>query len=233
MRDSFIFYRSFYEAIETLPEKEQLDIYRAIAHFSLDCEEIELSGISKTVFLLIKPQLEANIKRYQSGIKAKQIRNKTEANDKQTISKTEANDKQTISKTEANDKQTISKTEANVNVNVNVNENVNENENLNENENGNVVADDSSEQQPPHLQFIKFGEYKHIKLTQEQYNKLSEDYSYATIDDYIRKMDEWIQLNGKKKYKDYNLAIRNWITRDGIKKGQYYGKDSIIYDGLI
>ena len=27
-------------------------------------------------------------------------------------------------------------------------------------------------------------------------------------------MDEWIQLKGKKPYKDYNLAIRNWINRD-------------------
>ena len=29
-RDSFIFYRSFYEAIKSLPEKEQLEIYEAI-----------------------------------------------------------------------------------------------------------------------------------------------------------------------------------------------------------
>ena len=104
MRDSMIFYRSFYEAINELPEQNQLAIYKAIFSFSLNFEEIELEGISKTVFRLIKPQLEANIKRYKNGKTPKA--------------------KQTGSKKEANRKQTGSKTGTNKNVNENVNENV-------------------------------------------------------------------------------------------------------------
>ena len=98
-RDSYIFYRSFYEAIKELPKENQLEIYNAIAEYSLNFKEVELSGLSKTIFTLIKPQLEANNKKYLNGSKPKQ--------------------KQKISKTEAKNKQKISKTEGNVNVNVN------------------------------------------------------------------------------------------------------------------
>ena len=64
------------------------------------------------------------------------------------------------------------------------------------------------------LYYISFGEFNHIKLTEEQYQNLINEFGEETIKNYIRKMDEWIQLKGKKPYKDYNLAIRNWINRD-------------------
>ena len=101
-RDSFIFYRSFYDAIKEIPEEEQLKVYKAIAVYALEQEEIELTGTPKAIFSLVKPQLDANYKKYENG-------------------------KQKGSKTKANDKQKVSKIEANVNDNVNVNVNVNDN----------------------------------------------------------------------------------------------------------
>lgn len=103
-RDSFIFYRSFYEAISELPKENQADSYNAIMRYALDQEEIELTGISKAIFSLVKPQLDANYKKYENG-------------------------KQKKSKTEAKQKQTKSKKVANVNENVNDNVNVNVNDN--------------------------------------------------------------------------------------------------------
>lgn len=107
-RDSFIFYRSFYEAISELPKENQADSYNAIMRYALDQEEIELTGISKAIFSLVKPQLDANYKKYENG-------------------------KQKKSKTEAKTKQTKSKKVTNVNENVNENENANVNVNDNDN----------------------------------------------------------------------------------------------------
>lgn len=107
-RDSFIFYRSFYEAIKEVPEDAQLQIYKAISIYALEQEEIELTGIAKAIFSLVKPQLDANYKKYENG-------------------------KQTKSKTKAKDKQNKSKIETNVNDNDNVNDNVNVNVNDNDN----------------------------------------------------------------------------------------------------
>jgi len=106
-RDSMIFYRSFYEAISGLPKEDQADIYNAILSYGLNFNEPKLDGVSKTVWTLIKPQIDANIKRYINGKQPKP---------KRKVSKTEAKGKQNRSKTEAN---------ANVNVNDNVNDNVN------------------------------------------------------------------------------------------------------------
>lgn len=108
-RDSFIFYRSFYEAISELPKENQADSYNAIMRYALDQEEIELTGISKAIFSLVKPQLDANYKKYENG---KQKKSKTEAKQKQTKSKKVTN---------VND---------NVNENANVNVNVNDNDNV-------------------------------------------------------------------------------------------------------
>ena len=44
-RDSFIFYRSFYESIKEIPEEEQLKVYKAITEYALNQNEVELTGI--------------------------------------------------------------------------------------------------------------------------------------------------------------------------------------------
>ena len=68
-RDSFVFYRSFYEAIKDLDKKEQSNLLCAICELALNGNEIELNGISSTIFKLIKPQINANLKRYKNGSK--------------------------------------------------------------------------------------------------------------------------------------------------------------------
>lgn len=67
MRDSFIFYRSFYEATKELKVQDQALVYKAIFEYVLNGQPTELTGISAAVFILIKPQLDANNKRYQNG----------------------------------------------------------------------------------------------------------------------------------------------------------------------
>lgn len=109
-----IIYRSFFEAISEIPKENQAEVWQAVFEYGLNFKDVELNGLSKTIFTLIKPQLDANIKKFHNGKKPKQ---------KQNQIKNEANDKQQLSKTEAKQKQSISKTEANVNDNVNDNEN--------------------------------------------------------------------------------------------------------------
>jgi hypothetical protein len=116
MRESFVFYASFYKAIEELDEKKQLKLYKSIMKLALENEENEnLSGIEKAIFELIKPQILANNKRYEDGKKGGRPNSK----------KTSGYEKEKTTGFE-NEK-------PNVNVNVNDNENVNVNENVNEN----------------------------------------------------------------------------------------------------
>src|SRR5690606_19516498 len=111
MRDSIIFYRSFYEAIRELPYEVQGQIYTAIFEYSLNFNEVVLEGLPKTIFTLIKPQLDANNKRYENGKKG-------------------GRNKKNETKTKPKDNQTVTKPEPNKNVNVNGNGNVKVNENI-------------------------------------------------------------------------------------------------------
>jgi hypothetical protein len=115
MRDSTIFYRSFYEALKELPLTNQGEVYNAIFEYSFNDNLVNLAGLSKTIFTLIKPQLDANNKKYQNGLKG---------------GKPKSNDNQIITKTKPKANQNVTKTEANVNDNVNVNEKDNENDNV-------------------------------------------------------------------------------------------------------
>ena len=67
MRDSFVFYRSFYDAIKDLPRDVQGEIYTAIMEYSLYGKETEnLKPIAHSVFTLMKPQIDVNNKRQKS-----------------------------------------------------------------------------------------------------------------------------------------------------------------------
>lgn len=119
-RDSFIFYRSFMEALSELNDEQYAKVFRAITKFALDGKEIKLTGIEKVIFQLIKPQLIANQKRYDNGCKGGRKSTKTEPNDNQNETENKPNDNQTESKPKPNE-----------NDNVNDNENVNDNYNYN------------------------------------------------------------------------------------------------------
>lgn len=95
-REWFIFYNSFWKAIKELPKENQLEIYNAIAEYSFTLQEPELVGLSKTIWILIKPQLEANNRRYINWTKPKikQEKSKQEANEKQEKSKREGKEKE-------------------------------------------------------------------------------------------------------------------------------------------
>jgi hypothetical protein len=98
-RDTCIFYRSMYEAIKELPKEVQAEIYEAIFSYSLDFTEPELTGISRTVWTLIRPVLEKGNRNYINGSKPK--RSETEAKPKRLGSETEATLKPNGSEVEA------------------------------------------------------------------------------------------------------------------------------------
>lgn len=60
--------------------------------------------------------------------------------------------------------------------------------------------------------YHKYGTYKRVKLTEEQYNKLVEDFTKDVVDKKIEQIDEYVEMNNNKnKYKNFNLVIRKAI----------------------
>lgn len=110
MRESFVFYRSFYDAIKDLPRDVQGEIYTAIMEYSLYGKETEnLKPIARSVFTLMKPQIDVNNKRFENGKRGGRPKSED---------KPKGNQNETKEKPKNNQNET--KDEPNVNDNVNV-----------------------------------------------------------------------------------------------------------------
>jgi len=118
MRESIIFYQSFYKAIKGLPKKSRLELFEAICEYAFYGNQVELSGIPAMLFTVMKPQLDANTKRYENGSKGgRPPKNKTDGFEEMETNGYESD-------------------KPNKNENENVNDNANENVNANANGSG-------------------------------------------------------------------------------------------------
>lgn len=83
-REQFTFYRSYYDALKNLPEKERAKVLFAILEYALDeQEQNNLEGICAACFLLIRPTLDSG------RIKAANRKNKAKTNEEQNENKAE------------------------------------------------------------------------------------------------------------------------------------------------
>ena len=68
-RNSFVFYDSFYKAMSYLNDKEKIQYIEAICNYSLFDITIDMDLKIEAMFALIKPQIDANIKKRENGRK--------------------------------------------------------------------------------------------------------------------------------------------------------------------
>ena len=112
MRDSLVFYRSFYEAVKDLPAEEFKEAVSAIMEYGLNDEKQTPSGAAKVFLIMAKPLIDANNKKHENGKKGAEFGKLGGRPKKETPKKPQENPNRT----------------PNVNVDVNVNENIKESE---------------------------------------------------------------------------------------------------------
>ena len=208
-RDSFIFYGSFYEAISCLDDATRLQCYDAVASYAITGSEPELNGVAKAIFALVKPQIDANNKRYSNGCKGAEsgkkggrpvIKNPIGVNDENPIG--------------VNDENPIGVNDENPNETPNENEKENENENVNEN-----VNEKEKENESP-------SETKREKQAKEKRTRFSAP-SVDEVRDYCMERGNSIDAEtfvdfysskgwkvGNSPMKDWQSAIRTWEKRE-------------------
>ena len=196
-RESMVFYRSFWEAIKELDQETQLKVYDAIFEYALNLNEIQLEGVAKTVFTLIKPQLDANLQRYQNGKKgAEHGVQGAEYGVQGGRPPKEENPEEPPKNPPMEGSEKPPKNPPNVNVNVNDNDNGNGNGNGNGNK-GAVLMKNSN-----------------VKDL-ESFKKAFEGSGYEKYDlsHYPEIVLNWSNSKGAKK-KDWVAAARNFILND-------------------
>lgn len=197
---NLIFYASYYEAIKELPDEEQGKVYKAIIDYAMMKIEPDLSGIAKAIFVLIKPTLDASIKNYENGKKGGRPPKESETESElKTQTKT-----QQESETESDiifEKEKEKKNE-------------NDKENLLNKENSLPrVKESEASSHSTRTQKHRYGNYKNVLLTEDEYDRLIAEPDGA---DAIEYFSEYREMKGYK-CKNDNLAIRKWAF-NGVKE---------------
>lgn len=192
-RDSFIFYKSFYDAFSELDPETKAKCYEATAQYGLYGTIPELSGAALAIFTLVKPQLDANNKRYLNGSKGKEFGKLGGRPKKNATGVIDENPKETPKKPLENPKETP---------------NVNVNDNVNDNDNDNVNVKVKKEKPAPVKK--EYGEHKKVKLTDQEYQKLVNEFGEIMTKRAIEFLDGYIVDKGYKS-KDNYMAMRRWV----------------------
>ena len=126
-KESIVFYKSFYEAIQNIPQEEQLKLYNAIFSYSFTDTEPEIEeGIARAMFILIKPNIDSANARYkasvENGKKGGRPKKETQEKPKNNLEKTQEEPSK------------------NLNDNVDVDDNVNDNDNDNVDDNNIYIS---------------------------------------------------------------------------------------------
>lgn len=200
MRESMVFYRSFYEAIKDLSAEDFKKTVCTLLEYGLNEVEPTTTGIEKTVFVLVKPQIDKNNIRYQNAKKGG--RGKNEPNNK-SDSECKPNDNQNKTEYEPNINQTRTKRVPNVNVNDNANVNDNViNISCIEQKNSDFVASFA----------LKDGTA--YKITKAQVDKWGELYPLVDVMSELGRINEWCNKYPKKRKERAGAIefILNWLA---------------------
>ena len=63
----------------------------------------------------------------------------------------------------------------------------------------------------------KYGEYKHVLLSDNEYKKLEEQYGSSSLQSIITYLDEYLEMKGTK-YKSHYMVIKKWGAEAALKK---------------
>lgn len=143
MRESFVFYKSWLDGIELLPEAAQLEAYRALARYACTGEETKVGALANVIFTMARPIIDANNKRFADGRKGGRLSKTSGFESKKPVVSN--------SKTTGYEK---SKPNENENENENVTENEKENENEKEKDIGEAVSAPESPEEKIRYQYI-------------------------------------------------------------------------------
>lgn len=225
MKESFVFYRSFYEAISKIKNKElKADIFEAICELGLNNNVIDLEdNIGQIIIDLIRPQIVANNERYEKGLTNGRLGGRpNEYNQKEIISLIENG----FSNKEISEKIGCSLSSVKYyrqkldNKSITVkNSNVNENDNVNVNENDNVndfIISTTTNNKKDIFVVIEEEFGRTLSSTEiERITQLENEYGY---DKFVLAVKECC-LKNNKNISYLNGILKNWKdkTLDEIK----------------
>ena len=197
-KKSFVIYQNWAEVIKRLPTEDAGELIKAICDYKTGTEyTIENPYINAYFEGQIKPQLGVDDEKYQKKCEriAELNRKRKEQYRNDNNTKSSRNRHEVVGD---NDTDTV-----------NDNDTDNDTDTVNDNVSPTEIYKSIPRKKsadPRH----SFGEYKHVKLSDKDYQKLITEYGQGRTDEAIKFFDEYIEYKGYK-CKNYYLAMKKWV----------------------
>lgn len=94
-----------------------------------------------------------------------------------------------------------------------------------------IEREKEKEKESKHTPKHKYGEYQHVLLTQEEFERLEKDFGREKRNEAIKFLDEYIEMKGYKA-KNHNLCIRKWVM-DALKEREKKPKGNNKFNQMI
>lgn len=208
-RDTFVFYPSFLDGIEKLPDEEQLKAYRMIARYGVYGEEPEeTQSIALVVYCMAVPSIDSAKKNRRNGAKG----GRPPKTNKETDGY--GNEKPVVIENEnqwLNNEKPLAETYEDVYVyedeSVAVDNNI-----------ISFLSTNNEQEQKKREKPIqhKYGAYDNVRLSDSDIEKLQQEFP---IDwhERIERLSEYMASTGKS-YKNHLATIRSWAKKEYAKK---------------
>ena len=191
-RESMVFYESFYEAVKDLDAETFKKCVSALLEYGINGEEPKTNGIEKTVFIMAKPQIDKNNKRYtnsKSGGAPEGNDNALKQPNRETKQPNTGKSNQTA-KQNNQSQQNVEKKQPNVNDNVNDND-------LKEKDNTNVLSKKKNFEPPTLEEVTEYINSNNYPVNPEQFI------------DYYQARGWYLTKN--RRVTDWKACVRTWV----------------------
>ena len=107
---------------------------------------------------------------------------------------------------------------------------INNTNNINNELNNSIITPKSLKSKNIKEEKKKYGKYQRIILTDKEYLKLLEEHGKETLDNQIRLLDEYLEINNNKnKYTNFNLVLQKSFREKWFKTKEEKPKEEKVY----
>ena len=236
MKESVVFYKSFYDAIEELPNKYRAEVYAAVCRYSFYGEIPELSGVAKALFIVMRANIDASEKRYTAAVENGKKGGRPKK-DSEKPEETEENPIETENKPNQNPTETEAEPNQNLNDNENVTVTVTENVTVDvtdasdatENsapveaqkhdlpeEKKEEAEEETKQQEEKPVEALPLLNGKEYPVFPSDVEKWKKSYPNVDIEAELRRIKYWLNANPKKKKApmDIQRFITGWLSNE-------------------
>ncbi|MGN0674310.1 MAG: DUF6291 domain-containing protein [Oscillospiraceae bacterium] len=194
-KKSFILYHSYGEIFSELTDEEAGQLIKAIFAHEIDGAAPDMDRLVKMAFLPIKSNLERDRAEYESVCEKRRESGRLGGRPKkQVVSEESKGFSEKAKKPDNDDENETDNDNAIVNDNAYVNDN---------SACGGDGQDDNNK---------SFGKY--VRLTEEQYRSLCEEYGKSAVNDCINRADSYIMNSGCRPYSNHYTTLSEWLKKD-------------------